>query len=80
MRGRRLSDNYASLIFKYFDENMLNPLEKVWGKTKKHLALDPPKTPEEAAQKIRDIGLNLPKNYAQNLALSIFRRIQNVIA
>ena len=44
------------------------------------MALDPPKTPEDAAQKIRDIWFTLPEDYAQNLALSVPSRLRNAIA
>ena len=55
----------------------LNPIENVRGRIKKKMASDPPKTPEEAAQKV---WFSLPEDYAQNLALKVPTPLRNAIA
>ena len=67
-------------IFHCSNSPDLNPIENVWGRIKKKMALDPPKTPEEAAQKVRGIWFSLPEDYAQILALSVPTRLRNAIA
>ena len=57
----------------------LSPIENVWARIRKKLADHPPTTPQDAASKNHDIWISFPEKYAQNLALSMPKRLRKTI-
>jgi len=58
----------------------INPIENVWGLLKQRLYRDLPRTPAAVMETFRVLWLELTPQYAENLAMSMFRRVDRVIA